>query len=148
MSPSVNDPVTATHAVGHMGDLLVKLTGCHLGPTAHVDDDGTARVVIPDQDLRYYLDLACGQLRRFAASEPTVLAALLRMLRDVAVGWRDDHQRDEVRRSAHLVADQLAPSVAEADAGMVADMRRRVEQALAGNVSMAYEDRAGETRSM
>ncbi|MEX2627326.1 MAG: DUF2254 domain-containing protein [Ilumatobacteraceae bacterium] len=148
MSPSMNDPVTAAHAVGHMGDLLVELTGCRLGPTLHDDDAGVGRAIVPDRDLRYYLDLACGQLRRFAAGEPSVLIALLRMLRDVAVACRDDDQRDEVRRATTLVASTLADTVADVDAQAVDDMSSRVERALAGDVLAAYADRIGETRSI
>lgn len=148
MSPAVNDPVTAAHAVGHMGDLLVQLTARRLGPTLHLDDVGVGRLVVPDRDLRYYLDLACAQLRRFASSEPTVLNALLRMLRDVAVSCRDEHQRDEVRRAADGVVASMDPSVVEIDAASVLDHRRRVDLALAGDVVAAFADRTGETRSM
>ena len=133
MSPSINDPVTAAHAVGHMADLLVRLTGCRLGPTLHRDGEGTDRAIVPDRDLRYYLDLACGQLRRFAASEPSVLIALLRMLRSVATACRDDDQRHEVLRAARLVASQLPDTAAEADADEVNELLCRVEQALGGN---------------
>lgn len=147
MSPSVNDPVTAAHAVGHFADLLVRLTDCRLGGTLHADVDGAARAIVPDRDFRYYLDLACGQLRRFAKAEPSVLGALLGMLRDVAVACRGDEQRDEVRRAAQLVVDQMSEGILEPDADSVRDMHRRVELALAGDVRGAYADRVGETRS-
>lgn len=146
MSPSVNDPVTAAHAVGHMADLLVSLTGRHLGPAVHHDDGGAPRAIVPDRDIRYYLDLSCSQLRRFAAAEPSVLIALLRMLRDVAVACRDDHQRTEIRRAAELVAAQ-AQGMQDADEADLRDMVRRIEEALAGRVQQAYGDRSGETRS-
>jgi uncharacterized membrane protein len=148
MSPSVNDPVTAAHAVGHMGDLMVRLTGCRLGPSLHRDEDGVGRAIVPDRDFDYYLDLACGQLRRFGASEPSVLIALLRMLRDVAVSARDDDHRAGVQRHAALVAGQLSDAVVDDDARAVRDMHDRVELALAGDVLAAYADRAGETRSI
>jgi len=148
MSPGINDPVTAATAVGHMADLLVQLTDRRLGPTLHEDPDGVGRVIVPDRDLRYYLELACGQLRRFAAAEPTVLMALLRMLRDTAAACRDDDQREEIARSAHLVASARSPDLHPTDAEAVQDMCARVERALAGDVREAYRDRAGETRSI
>jgi uncharacterized membrane protein len=148
MSPSVNDPVTAAHAVGHFADLLVRLAACRLGSTLHADQDGAARAIVPDRDFRYYLDLTCGQLRRFAKAEPSVLVALLRMLRDVAVASRDDEQREEVRRAAQQVVDQMAPELLPADADTVRDMHSRVELVLAGDVRSAYADRVGETRSI
>ncbi|MDP9427639.1 MAG: DUF2254 domain-containing protein [Actinomycetota bacterium] len=148
MSPAINDPTTADAAVGHMADLLVRLTGRHLGATLHGDEDGVGRVVVPDRDLPYYLDLACGQLRRFGAAEPTVLISLLRMLRDVAVACRDDRQRAAVARAADLVCAQLSPQANAVDAQAVKDLRDRVAAALEGRTEDAFADRAGETRSM
>lgn len=148
MSPSTNDPVTAAHAVGHMADLLVSLTGRHLGPTLHPDSSGERRVIVPDRDMRYYLDLMCGQLRRFSASEPSVLNALLRALRDVAVSCRDDEQRREIRRAADEVLESMDPSVPAFDVASVVDHHTRVVHALDGEVALAFGDRAGETRSM
>lgn len=148
MSPSINDPVTAAHAVGHMADLLVRLTGCRLGPTLHRDDDGVGRAIVPDRDLRYYLDLSSAQLRRFAADQPSVLIALLRMLRSVAIACRDDEQRREVLRAARLVAGQMPKGTTDEDRCTVEDMLARVERALDGDVVDAFADRAGETRSI
>lgn len=140
--------MTAIHAVGHMGDLLVRLTGRRLGPLAHEVGDGTVRVVTVDRDLRDYLDLACGQIRRYGAREPTVLIGLLRMLRDAATSARDDHQRHEIRRQVRLVVGVLPPDdVLAEDAEGVHDMAERVEQALQGDLARAYLDRSGETRS-
>ncbi|HEX5569623.1 MAG TPA: DUF2254 family protein, partial [Streptomyces sp.] len=148
MSPAINDPATACTAVGHLADLLVKLAGRRLGPAVHPDADGVERVIVPDRDLRYYLDLACGQLRRSAAAEPTVLVALLRMLRDLATAVRDDERyAAEVRRGADRVRDALAGTVSSADAEQVHDLHRRVLQALDGHTVRAYLDRSGETRS-
>ena len=148
VSPAINDPVTAATALGHMGDLLTRVTGSHLGPTLHRDRDGVGRAIVPDRDLRYYLELCCGQLRRYGGGEPTVLSSVLQMLRDVAVSCRDDAQRSEVADAADRVLAQLPDQAAEADAESVQDMRRRVALALAGDVVGAYADRAGETRSI
>lgn len=89
LSPGINDPVTAAHAIGYMADLVVQLLGRRLGATVHGDDEGTAGAVVPDRDIAYYLDLACGQVRRYGRLEPTVLVALLRLLRDAATSSRE-----------------------------------------------------------
>jgi uncharacterized membrane protein len=148
LSPSINDPVTAVHSIGHMADLLVQLLAKRLGPTLHEDEDGVGRAVVLDRDLRYYLDLACGQIRRYGSDEPTVLMALLRMLRDVGAQARDDHQREEIERQVELVLAQAEPDLTDVDRAAVEDMARRVRQALAGDVRGAYRDRSGETRSL
>ncbi|HEV2087769.1 MAG TPA: DUF2254 domain-containing protein [Cryptosporangiaceae bacterium] len=148
LSPSINDPVTAAHATGHLADLLVGLTGCHLGPIVHNDGDGVPRALFPDRDLGYYLDLACGQVRRYGRHEPTVLKALLRMLRDVATAARDDGQRGQIRRQAGLILAEVPDTLISDDADAVHDLAQRVEQALQGDTRASYRDRSGETRSM
>ncbi|NYG53928.1 DUF2254 domain-containing protein [Nocardioides perillae] len=148
LSPGINDPVTAAHAIGHMAELVVHLLGRRLGPVVHADDAGEPRVLMPDRDLTYFLDLACGQVRRYGSREPTVLAALLRLLRDAAAAARDDHQRAVVEAHADAVVAALDGAVADHDAAPVHDLRQRVGLALAGDVRGAYVDRAGETRSI
>ncbi|HEX8631125.1 MAG TPA: DUF2254 domain-containing protein [Catenuloplanes sp.] len=148
LSPGINDPVTAAHAVGHMADLLVRLTGRRLGPTLHEDADGTGRVVVPDRDLPYYLELVCGPVRRYGRSEPTVLIALLRMLRDVASAVRDDAQREDLADQVGLIVGEVSETVAAHDAKQVQAMADRVRQAVDGDITGAYHDRSGETRSI
>jgi uncharacterized membrane protein len=147
LSPGINDPATAVHAVGYLSDLLVRLHGCWLGPEVHNDASGRGRAVLPDRDERYYLDLAIGQIRRYGRREPTVLMALLRLLRDVAVAVRDERQAEEVRRQVHLVLHEMAEDLLREDRAAVQDLADRVEQVLRGEVSLAYADRSGETRS-
>ncbi len=148
LSPGINDPVTAVHAIGHLGDLLVRIVNSRLGPTLHEDQGGVGRAVVPDRDFAYYLDLSCGQVRRFGSGEPTVLVALLRMLREVAASARDDQQREQIDREARLVVASAAPSLLPEDREQVEQMGERVRLVLRGQLSAAYGDRAGETRSL
>ncbi|WP_164701538.1 DUF2254 domain-containing protein [Modestobacter sp. KNN46-3] len=148
ISPAVNDPTTAAEALGYCADLLVRLTGRRLGPQVLQDDDGTPRAVLPDRDLRYYLDLTCAQVRRFGRNEPAVLTAVLRMLRDVAVACRDDEQRQDVMEQTELVLAEMSDSLLENDKNAVRDMARRVHSALSGDTDDAFRDRAGQTRSI
>ncbi len=148
ISPAVNDPITAAHAVGYCADILVQLQRRHLGPQQHDDASGTPRVVLPDRDHRYYLDLVCAPVRRFGCGEPLVLTALLRMLRDCAVGARDEEQRAALLEQAELVVQQMSQELLPYDADAVRDLARRVELAVRGDVDGAYRDRAGETRSL
>ncbi len=147
LSPGINDPVTAVHALGHLSDLTVVLLGRHLGARARTDDDEVVRLVLPGRDLRYYLDLVCGPLRRYAAAEPTVLVALLRLLRDAATAASTRAHRSEVLRQADLVVAGTSEDLLPADRAGVLDLRARVGLALDGDVVAAYDDRAGETRS-
>ncbi len=147
LSPGVNDPTTAAHALGHIGDLIIRLQQRRLGPVVHAGPDGEPRVHQPDRDLRYYLDQTITPVRLYGADDPAVLLAVLRMLRDVAVAARDDEQRAEVARQADLVVASIPHAALKPDAEMVRDGAARVRLALDGEVLRAYADRAGETRS-
>jgi uncharacterized membrane protein len=148
ISPAVNDPTTAAEAMGYCTDLLVLLQSRRLGPQVQRDGQGTPRVVLPDRDLRYYLDLSCAQVRRFGRAEPAVLTAMLRLLRDCAVAARDDEQRGELEHQLSLVLAETSDELLPDDVAAVEDMAGRVRLALAGDVDAAYRDRAGETRSI
>lgn len=148
LSPGINDPVTAAHSIGHMTDLLVQLVDRRLGPTLHLDAEAAPRAVVPDRDLRYYLDPACGQVRRYGEREPTVLIALLRLVRDVAVSARDDDQRGELHRQLELVLEQAKTSTQDHDTQILHDLADQVRAALDGAVLPAFTDRSGETRSL
>ncbi|MCC3278497.1 DUF2254 domain-containing protein [Arthrobacter sp. zg-Y40] len=148
ISPSINDPITAAHATGYCADLLVDLQRRRLGPEAHQDAHGVQRLVTDGRDYRYFLDLVCGPVRRFAHSEPIVLTAVLRLLRDCAATAVNESQRAELRRQNSLVLETARNQMVAADDEEIRDMGRRVEEALAGNLTAAFTDRAGETRSV
>ncbi|MGQ1799075.1 DUF2254 domain-containing protein [Kocuria oceani] len=148
ISPGVNDPITAAHAIGYCSDLIARLQHRKLGPQQHVDAEGVLRLVTPDRDHRYYLDLVCAPIRRFGAGEPLVLTALLRLLRACAATARDDAQRTEIARQSDLILQTMDPGLIDSDAEEVRDFARRVDLALSGNLDDAFRDRAGETRSV
>jgi uncharacterized membrane protein len=131
-----------------MADLVVQLLGCRLGATVHEDKDGTARAVVPDRDIAYYLDLACGQIRRYGRREPTILVALLRLLRDAATASRDDEHRAAITTQAQHIVQAMDETLLDVERQSVTDMATRVRASLEGNVVAAYSDRSGETRSI
>ena len=148
ISPSINDPITAAHALGYCADLLVDISHRRLGPEGERDSDGVLRLVTQGRDYRYFMDLVCGPVRRFGHSEPIVLTAVQRLLRDCAANAVNDMQRGEIRRQSSLVLENTAHGLAEADEQEIRDMARRVEEALAGDLASAFADRAGETHSV
>ena len=148
LSPSVNDPITAAHSMGYCADVLVDLQRRRLGPGGHEDAAGVLRLVTAGRDYRYFMDLVCGPVRRFANSEPLVLVAVLRLLRDCAANAVSDGQREEIRRQSSLVLESTRDHLVTADRLEVQSMASRVEEALAGDLRTAFTDRAGETRSV
>ncbi len=147
ISPGINDPITAVTALAHAADLLTKLQGKQLGTQAHTDPDGSTRLLTPDRDHRYYLDLVCAPVRRYGTREPLVLSALLRLLRDCARTVQHEQQRSEIRRQLRLVLAEIGDEVLPDDRDSITDLAERVEHVLSGHIVEGYRDRAGETRS-
>jgi uncharacterized membrane protein len=112
LSPAINDPYTAAQALDHLAVVLSELAVRPLGNEHRVDGAGRVRVVVPGRDFGYFVDLACGQIRRFGKNEPRVVNALLRNLRDVGRFCADDNRRSVVRQVELVLADAEA-SVAQ-----------------------------------
>ena len=114
LSPGVNDPTTAVHAIGHLASLLCVLVVRDLSPLVETDGDGVVRVVVETHDVSYYLDLACRQIRLYGASDPVVAVELLQMLRDVASCATADEDLRAVREQAVLVVAAGERGIADA----------------------------------
>lgn len=103
MSPAINDPYTAVQSIQHITVVLCAALPHHPGTRLWHDDAGTARVVLPMPNLAELLDLACGQLRRVAAHEPHVVAALLNMLDEIRRRTSSSHDHADIEREADLL---------------------------------------------
>ena len=133
LSPGINDPTTAVHALGHVAALLCELADHDLGPRLLRDDDGRVRVVLRRPDLAELLDLAVAQPRRYGATEPEVLARLLAMLREIAWTTAGPAQRAAV--TAQL--DRLTRAIERQDVDIhdrecLHEQAQLVRHALAG----------------
>ncbi|WAX81731.1 DUF2254 domain-containing protein [Streptomyces sp. KMM 9044] len=91
LSPGINDPTTAVHALSHSAALLCELARHDLGPRLLRDDGRQVRVVLRRPGLEDLLDLAMTQPLRYGAAEPAVLARIAMLLRELA--WSTTHDR-------------------------------------------------------
>ncbi|MCV2393112.1 DUF2254 domain-containing protein [Actinotalea sp. M2MS4P-6] len=131
LSPAVNDPYTAVQAVDHLAVIFATLAVRPLGP--QVGRSGGVVVVVPSRRFGEYLATMCGLVRRAGGREPTVMAALLRLLETCAYAARDDAQRlDDIEAQVRLVV--VSAEQATADEGDVAPV-----QAAAGLILEAIE---------
>jgi uncharacterized membrane protein len=133
LSPGINDPTTAVHALGHISGLLCEMVDYQLGPKLLRDDHDRVRVVLERPGLADLLDSALAEPRRYAATAPSVLARLTQVLREVAWRVHDPEDRQAVRDQLH----RLRETIAGADLGTAekAELARQdtlVERALVG----------------
>ncbi len=126
LSPAVNDPYTGIQAIHRLTVVLCALAVTPLDDYVAARRDGSPGVVVKMPSFADYVDLACGLIRRYGASEPTVTAALLRMLQDVQAMVTDPGRRQVLQAEARLVLSDAERATAQA-----ADLRQVRVQAAA-----------------
>ncbi len=138
LSPGINDPTTAVHALGHTAALLCELTGRDLGPRLIRDDEDEVRAVLARPDFADLLEVALAQPRHYGAADPAVAERLLVLLREV--GWC---AREPAQREA--VAAQLARVRRSLEAQDFDETERTRLAALAEAAARSVIRRAGDT---
>jgi uncharacterized membrane protein len=138
MSPAINDPYTAVQAIDRLSVLFCALAVQRLG--THVTQGSTgARVIVPGRHFADYLATMAGLIRRYGAGEPTVAAALLRLLANCAVvGDPDPDRLAAIEEQARLVVEDAERRVAQsADLARVYEEAQAVRTAVAGRLRTA-----------
>ncbi len=136
LSPGINDPTTAVHALAHSAALLCELARRDLGPQLLRDEDGRVRVVLRRPDLPVLLELALAQPRRYGAADAFVLTRIAQLLREVA--WcvhRPLDRRAVADQLARLRVTAAAQDFDPAERERIAALTEQVTAALAGRWS-------------
>jgi uncharacterized membrane protein len=111
LSPAVNDPYTAVQAIDHLSVIFCALARRPLGNHVTSDGGGTS-VTVPGRRFPEYLAVACGLIRRYGASEPTVAHALLRLLSSCAAMAADDpEQCAAIEEQARIIVSDVEREV-------------------------------------
>jgi uncharacterized membrane protein len=113
LSKAINDPATAVESIGHLSVIMARLATRRLGSYFVSGDGATVRVAVPRRDFRAYLDLACGQIRRYGADEPAVAEALLDLLDGVAENTTSDDRRAVILDNLRMITAAAEQAVAE-----------------------------------
>ena len=130
LSPGINDPYTAIQAIEHLSVLYRALATRPPADVVEHAEDGL--VMIPSRSFTEHLALGIGLIRRYGAAEPTVMAALLRLLATAleASGPTAEH-RVAITEQADLLVSAAQRETAEpADLALVHAERAALDQAL------------------
>ncbi|MFI6458509.1 DUF2254 domain-containing protein [Streptosporangium amethystogenes] len=133
LSPGINDPTTAVHALGHAAALLCEAVGRDLGPRLLLDESGRVRVMLRSPDFPMLLELAVAQPRHYGAADPDVLERLFMLLREVA--WstqRLEHHRAVAEQLIRLSATARTQGHDRVEQARVDNLARSVREALVG----------------
>ncbi|RJT96534.1 DUF2254 domain-containing protein [Arthrobacter frigidicola] len=89
LSPGVNDPTTAVHAISHISAILCSLTSRSTGSRTLTDAEGTARVQLTLPSFNGLLDLVMDQLITYAVTDPRTAGRTIEMLSEIAISATD-----------------------------------------------------------
>jgi uncharacterized membrane protein len=102
LSPAINDPTTATHAIDRIEDLLVDLAGRDLERSVVHDQQGKPRVILDSPTWDDFLRLGVSEIRLYGASSVQTarrLGALLESLMEAA----PPHRQPPIHRQIMLL---------------------------------------------
>lgn len=111
ISPAVNDPTTAVHALGHASAILAEFDRMPPEPPSLADEHGIPRLVQHPVGFDELLELAMTQPRRYGASDPDVVARLFHTLEELGARVERRERREAIVRQL----ERLEASVADAD---------------------------------
>ncbi|MGY1714564.1 DUF2254 domain-containing protein [Geodermatophilus sp. SYSU D01106] len=131
LSPGINDPTTAVHALSHASALLGDLAVRSPADRHLTDGAGVLRAVVPQWSPAALLDLVVEEPLAVASGQPAVLRRMAALLREVAFrtpgGGLDRRLRAHLTDVVELAADSTRVSSEERAAWAA-----RLEEALAG----------------
>lgn len=110
LSPGINDPTTATTAVGHLASVLVAAARAPLGDYG-LRDAGQVRLRVARPSFDDVVDEMFGPVRRCGAEQPAVLAALVQAAGVVGEQLDDPEQRAALLR--HVGEVEVAVEAAD-----------------------------------
>jgi len=113
LSPAINDPYTGVQAIDHLATVMASIARREQGPAVYAAARGTTTVTVPAHDFADYLDLACAQIRRYGASEPTIGRSLISLLRSVAHATVAPDRHTAIGHQLELIVDDAERAVAQ-----------------------------------
>ncbi|MEO5534483.1 MAG: DUF2254 domain-containing protein [Pseudolysinimonas sp.] len=108
VSPGVNDPTTAVHALGHTAAVLCDLARLPEQAPVLTGADNVARVIVRTHEFAALLELGVGQVRRYGRGDPDVVTRLYQLLREVAYRALRDPDREAVIAQRARLDDSVA----------------------------------------
>lgn len=130
LSPGINDPTTAIHALNHISAFLCDLSDRELGDRLVTDQDDQVRLVMGRPDLATYVNLGISQPRRYGAADPQVLATIYSVLSDLSHRVAPEQQRVVRDQLERLRATVRAQAFDPYERAGLAQLDQQIEQQL------------------
>lgn len=110
ISPSVNDPTTCVHALGHLSASLSRLARDGHGHRVMTDSDGRVRVFLPRRTFPMQLELVVSQICTYGMDDPRVARRLVELLAEAEQSDTSGRYSEEIREQRQRVTRALSGS--------------------------------------
>lgn len=110
ISPSVNDPTTCVHALGHLAAGLSTAAREDRDHRMLCDDQGRTRVVTVRRTFAMLLELVVSQICTYGMDDPRVAGRLVQLLSDLAHNDTADRHRSVIEQQRQRVIRALERS--------------------------------------
>lgn len=132
LSPGVNDPTTAVHAIGHLSALLIQIVAIPQPPAMVAGPTGQLRVITHRGNAVDRIEAAVEPVRHYGAHDPAVVARLLQLVDELSTSTAD---RDVLRAlgtqldalAEQLRSDRADPATSATLLELTDAARRRLE---------------------
>ncbi|MUK02224.1 DUF2254 domain-containing protein [Vibrio cholerae] len=114
LSPGVNDPTTAVHALSHISALLCTLANRSTGPRTLIDAEGIPRVKLHLPTFTDLLDLVMDQLITYAFTDPRTASRTIDMLSEISIRATTTHPVSTITTSLHTQLQRVRTAVENA----------------------------------
>ena len=127
LSPGVNDPTTAVHALGHLGAITSRMLAMAKLPAAVRGPEGQLCVVTKGRTTRELIDASLTPIRHYGAEHPAVVRRLLQVVSELFFASGDD---PEVGAGLSAQLDALTQQIQTtgADPASTAERLARVQE--------------------
>ena len=105
LSPGINDPTTAVHALSHISALLGQAGAVDAWHRRYADGRGTPRLFLRSWDVEALVDLAVTQIQHYGHADPVIADRLFSLLGEVAWRAQTARQRDAVAQRCRQLSD-------------------------------------------
>ncbi|MDN3311380.1 DUF2254 domain-containing protein [Microbacterium oryzae] len=113
LSPGVNDPVTAVHALGHLTAVTARRIEMARPPAGVSGPDGSLRVVTLPRTVKQDIDAALTPLRHYGAGDPSLVARFLQSCLELSCLCDDPSARSALLGQLTALEGQLRASTAD-----------------------------------
>ncbi|MEO6827481.1 MAG: DUF2254 domain-containing protein [Microbacteriaceae bacterium] len=107
LSPGINDPTTAVHALGHLSALISRIVALPQLPAGLVGPDGWLCVVTMTRRPGESVHNALSQIRHYGAADPSVVTRFLQVISDLAYTCHDGDVRAALAKQLEALEQQL-----------------------------------------